>query len=268
MRGVRVGEQYAVELSVGSRRRATVSSKAGRRGYWVVEWCDGKREEVSSQQMVSPWSGYEVLLARYEENMAKRLIWEELQARAPCPSCQRPLRGTRPDLAGLAVDVLRRGLHAPVTEGAWEAERGIRLALDAGEFLRHTGEGWVTADAGAEALRQHGEDLDWSACHADALDVHERTASWRMAGGPVRCGFCCPPPPLSPEQIARVVEILRSGASADRDSPPAPEPPKRTVRVSREQRERLSRLAETRSMRAEQLLDEFLTAAEDAGNLS
>ena len=268
MRGVRVGEQYAVGISVGSRRPATVIARVHRRGYWVVEWPDGEREEVSSYQMVSLWADYEAVLARYEENMAKRLTWEQLQASAPCPGCQRPLRGTRPDLVGLAVDVLRRGLHAPVTEGAWEAERGIRLALDAGEFLRHTGEGWVTTDAGAEALRQHDEDLDWSACHADALDVHERTASWRIAGGPVHCGFCCPPPPLSPEQIARVVENLRSGASADRNPPSAPEPPKRTLRVSKEQRERLSRLAETRSMRAEQLLDELLTAAEDAGNLS
>jgi predicted transcriptional regulator len=39
------------------------------------------------------------------------------------------------------------------------------------------------------------------------------------------------------------------------------------VRISKEQRERLSKLAETRGMRAEQVLDELLAAAEDGGDL-
>lgn len=214
-------------------------ASAGRRSYWMVEWPDGGREEISSHQMVSVWADYEVVLARYEENIAKRLTWEQLQADTACPGCQRPLRGTHPALVGLAVEVLRQGLQAPVSEDTWEGERGIRLALGAGDLLRHTGEGWVTIDAGVEALRQHDEDTDWPACHADALDIHERAASWRIAGGPTHCGFCCPPPPLSPERIARVAEILRSVARTDREPIPAPDPPKRTVRVSKEQRERL-----------------------------
>ena len=266
VRSVRVGERYAVGTAVGSRRPAAVIARTDRRGHWTVEWPNGEREEISSHQMVSVWADYEVALARYEENMAKRLTWKQLQAGAACPGCQRPLRGTHRDLAGLAVDVLRRGLQAPVSGDTWEAERGISLALAAGELLRHTGEGWVTTDVGCEALRQHDEDADWRACHTDALDIHERAASWRIAGGPTHCGFCCPPPPLSPEQIARIAELLRSAARTERESLPAPHPPKRTVRVSKEQRERLSRLAEARGMRAEQVLDELLAAAEDAGD--
>lgn len=268
MKGVRVGEQYAVGVSVGSHRPATVIASAARRSYWVVEWPDGGREEISSHQMVSVWTDYEVVLTRYKENMGKRLTWEQLQADAACPGCQRPLRGPHLALVGLALDVLRQGLQAPVSEDTWEAGRGIRLALGAGDLLRHTGEGWVTTDAGVEALRQHDEDADWLACHADALDVHERAASWGIAGGPTHCGFCCPPPPLRPEQIARVVEILRSAARTTREPLPAPDPPKRTVRVSKEQRERLSRLAATRGTDAEQILDQLLAAAEDAGNPS
>lgn len=268
VRGVRVGEQYAVGISVGSRRPATVIASADRRSYWVVEWPDGGREEISSHQMVSVWTDYEVVLARYEQNMAKRLTWEQLQADAACPGCQRPLRDRHPALVGLAVDVLRQGLEAPVSEDTWEAEHGIRMALGGGALLRPAGEGWVTADAGVEALRQHDEDADWLACHADALDVHERAASWRIAGGPTHCGFCCPPPPLSPEQIARVAEILRSAPRTEREPLPAPDLAKRTVRVSKEQRERLSALAETRGMHAEQVLDQLLAAAEDTGDPS
>jgi hypothetical protein len=262
MKGVAVGQPYAVGTTLSSRKRATVVSKSGRRGYWSVEWADGGREEVSSHQMVSLWADHEVVLARYKENMAKRLTWEQLQGGASCPGCQRPLRDSRPHRFGLAVEVLRRGVREPVAGSTREAERGIELALGAGELLRNTGDGWVTTAAGAEGLRLHVEDTNWAAHHADALDMHERAGSWRLEHGPIHCGFCCPPPPLSPEQSARVLELLRSTRRQGRGAPPATEPPMPTVKVSREQRERLSRLGEARGVRAEQVLEELLTAAE------
>jgi hypothetical protein len=216
VKGVVVGERYAVGISVASRKPATVISKSGRRGYWLVEWPDGEQGEISSHQMVSPWADHAVLLVRYQDNMAKRLTWEQLQAGARCPGCQRPIRGTRPDLTGLAVEVLRQGLREPVAETTWEAERGIHLATDVGEFMRRTDQGWVTTGAGAVALRLHDEDEQWAARHADELDLHEGSSGWRIAGGPAHCGFCCPPPPLSPEQIARIAAILRSGTGGGR----------------------------------------------------
>jgi hypothetical protein len=46
--------------------------------------------------------------------------------------------------------------------------------------------------------------------------------SWTAGGGPIHCSRCCPPPPLSPEQIAQISRIL---------NPPAPAPvPQATVR--------------------------------------
>ena len=38
---------------------------------------------------------------------------------------------------------------------------------------------------------------------------------WTAGGGPVHCSRCCPPPPLSPEQITRIRAIL---------NPPQPAP--------------------------------------------
>jgi len=46
--------------------------------------------------------------------------------------------------------------------------------------------------------------------------------SWTAGGGPIHCSRCCPPPPLSPEQIAHISRIL---------NPPPPAPlPHATVR--------------------------------------
>ena len=33
-------------------------------------------------------------------------------------------------------------------------------------------------------------------------------SSWTAGGGPIHCSRCCPPPPLSPEQIAQISRIL------------------------------------------------------------
>jgi hypothetical protein len=42
-------------------------------------------------------------------------------------------------------------------------------------------------------------------------------SSWTAGGGPIHCSRCCPPPPLSPEQIAHINRILNP-------PPPAPLP--------------------------------------------
>jgi hypothetical protein len=41
--------------------------------------------------------------------------------------------------------------------------------------------------------------------------------SWTVGSGPIHCSRCCPPPPLSPEQIAQISRILNP-------LPPAPLP--------------------------------------------
>ena len=45
----------------------------------------------------------------------------------------------------------------------------------------------------------------------------EHGFSWTAGGGPIHCSRCCPPPPLSPEQIAHISRILNP-------LPPAPLP--------------------------------------------
>ena len=36
----------------------------------------------------------------------------------------------------------------------------------------------------------------------------DHALSWMAGGGPIHCSRCCPPPPLSPEQIAQISRIL------------------------------------------------------------
>jgi hypothetical protein len=39
-------------------------------------------------------------------------------------------------------------------------------------------------------------------------------SSWRVDGDPLHCSRCCPPPPLSPEQITRILAILNPPSHA------------------------------------------------------
>jgi hypothetical protein len=110
------------------------------------------------------------------------------------------------------------------------------------------------ADLGSIGLRTRGVEPDYKAVHAlDQLwsgggacdrndcepwtDYRERWkpideefrlrhpqhgSSWTAGGGPIHCSRCCPPPPLSPEQIAQISRIV---------NPPPPAPlPHATVR--------------------------------------
>jgi hypothetical protein len=74
---------------------------------------------------------------------------------------------------------------------------------------------------GDETSRDEGE--PWTAYRErmkpieDAFQIRHsgHGSSWTAGGGPIHCRSCCPPPPLSPEQIAQIRRIL---------NPPQPEP--------------------------------------------
>jgi hypothetical protein len=60
------------------------------------------------------------------------------------------------------------------------------------------------------------EEHDWRTRHGDCHAVRHG-----FAYGPTHCGRCCAPPPMSPEQIQRVVAIMQ---------PYFPAPPTKTRR--------------------------------------
>lgn len=53
------------------------------------------------------------------------------------------------------------------------------------------------------------EDLDWLRAHrAQHPEIHAHAHA--VDNGPLHCGLCCPPPPLTPSQVARIAAILRA----------------------------------------------------------
>jgi|GEM_PF-1440208 broad specificity phosphatase PhoE len=80
-----------------------------------------------------------------------------------------------------------------------------------GETSQRDGESWVEY---RERMKPIEEEL--------RLRHPQHGSSWTAGGGPIHCSRCCPPPPLSPEQIAQISRIL---------NPPPPAPlPHATVR--------------------------------------
>lgn len=117
----------------------------------------------------------EALLAEdaYERDEAKRLEWQT--------------NGTRLTREELEAGVACRGCGFPIVDrlGSWPA----LSQLTPEERMEHD-----AADADYKA--RHGN------CHAHR---------WTMSGSWMQhCGFCCPPPPLSREQIESVSRLLSS----------------------------------------------------------
>lgn len=87
--------------------------------------------------------------------------------------------------------------------------------LQAGELCRGCGrplideEPWTFRGTmhftDAERLRYDAEGARYKAAHGGC-----RAHRWSMQGSlTTHCGRCCPPPPLSPDQIARLRVLLR-----------------------------------------------------------
>ena len=89
--------------------------------------------------------------------------------------------------------------------------QGCGQPILGGETSQRDGESWVEY---RERMKPIEEEF--------RLRHPQHGSSWRGEGGPIHCSRCCPPPPLSPEQIAQISRIL---------NPPPPAPlPHATVR--------------------------------------
>jgi len=81
--------------------------------------------------------------------------------------------------------------------------QGCGQPILGGETSQRDGESWVEY---RERIRPIEEEF--------RLRHPQHGSSWTAGGGPIHCSRCCPPPPLSPEQIAQISRILRPSAAA------------------------------------------------------
>jgi hypothetical protein len=83
------------------------------KGWITVRRDDGEQERIRTDALRGP---FDEVQRQYQEREAHaghpqaiRLDWEQFRAGEPCPGCGRPYRGSRPDLPGLALQVLATG---------------------------------------------------------------------------------------------------------------------------------------------------------------
>jgi hypothetical protein len=136
--------------------------------------------------------------------MVERMTRASFEAGEPCPGCGVALQGQIVDLCQMEIDALESMRRGPIDPTGLFAShvanlRAERLVHDVGAQLAITQLGRRALTAlrrdGERYTKQHGQ------CGAGRQ---------RIAGGPLHCMKCCPPPPLSDSQIAQIATILRS----------------------------------------------------------
>ncbi len=191
---LKVGGEYARwrEWSMNPPERLVLLELQGK-GWVMVRRDDGQQERIRTTDLAGPFDvvqrQYETRKAEHQRTMELRLTWEQFRAGEPCPGCGRPYRGFRVDLPGLAIQLLDAG-----------AESGTLVpALSLGAAPLHARMvGFAITDRGRSVLVDRREDEAVLAGHRGCHAIRHG-----VAGGPVHCGQCCPPPPLSPEVLAK-----------------------------------------------------------------
>ncbi len=121
------------------------------------------------------------------------------------------------------------------TEHKWQRDGIPPLSYEeflAGEACRGCG-ALLVDDRGPRPATLHlteetrpfweAEDTRFEALHPDC-----HAGRWTLSpGGPAHCNDCCPPPPMSPEQVRRIASLLRDPPTA-LPARPIPEPAKRS----------------------------------------
>jgi hypothetical protein len=266
---LKVGEEYARwrEWSMDAPERLVLLELQGK-GWVMVRRDDGERERIRTTDLAGPFDAvqrqYEARKAEHQRMMELRLTWEQFSAGEPCPGCGRPYRGSRVELPGLAVQLLEAGEESGMVDPlSIEAEplraRMVEELLTAGS-VKQTPNGLVITGRGRGVLADRREDKTFLTRHRDC-HAHRHG----VAGGPVHCGHCCPPPPLSPEVLAKIAVLLRPTPAAlkpGRGVAPAAVPtPRPRLRLTDDQQRLLETTANRRGMPVKEALTALLTEA-------
>jgi hypothetical protein len=263
-----VGGEYARwrEWSMDAPERLVLLELQGK-GWVMVRREDGEQERIRTTDLAGP---FDVVQRRHEQRQAEhqrmmelRLTWEQLSAGEPCPGCGRPYRGSRVDLPGLAIQLLEAGEDSGILDPdlSIEAEplraRMVDQLLTAG-CAEQTPNGLVMTERGRGVLVDQREDEAFLAGHRDCHAIRHS-----VAGGPVHCGHCCPPPPLSPEQAAKIAVLLGPALTKPataRNGALAAVPTRRPrLRLTDEQQQLLETAANRRGMSVKAALTALLT---------
>jgi hypothetical protein len=237
----------------------------------MVRRDDGQQERIRTTDLAGPFDvvqrQYETRKAEHQRTMELRLAWEQFRAGEPCPGCGRPYRGSRVDLPGLAVQLLDAGAESGTLDPALSMAAGPQYArmveqLLAAGCVEQTPSALVITERGRSVLVDRREDEAFLAGHRDCHAIRHG-----VAGGPVHCGHCCPPPPLSPEVLAKLAILLRPMLAEPRparDVAPAAVPTRRPqLRLTDEQQRLLETTANRRGMSVKAALTALLTEAAD-----
>jgi hypothetical protein len=241
------------------------------KGWVTVRRDDGEQERIRTTDLAG---SFDEVQRRHQERKAEhqrlaelRLIWEQFSAGEPCPGCGRPYQGSRIDVPGPAVQLLEAGQASRTLDAALSIESESARARMVEQLLtaacvEQTPRGLVITERGRSVLADHHADEAFLSEHRDC-HAHRH----RVSGGPVHCGRCCPPPPLSPVQVAQPA-VLLGPALAEQRTPrkvataaPAQRP---RLRLTDEQRQLLQTAADRRGASVKEALTALLSeAAED-----
>lgn len=269
---LKVGGEYARwrEWSMDAPERLALLELQGK-GWVMARRDDGEQERIRTTDLAGPFDvvqrQYETRKAEHQRTMELRLTWEQFRAGEPCPGCGRPYRGSRVDLPGLAIQLLDAGAESGTLDPALSMDVGPLYArmveqLLAAGCVEQTPSGLAITDRGRSALVDRREDEAFLVGHRDCHAIRHG-----VAGGPVHCGHCCPPPPLSPEVLAKLAILLRpmlAEPKPARDVAPAAVPTRRPrLRLTDEQQRVLETTANRRGMSVKAALTALLAEAAD-----
>lgn len=221
---ITVGDLYAVDHRIEgerapSRFRETFPQwKARARehlgsGRWAVHVLElDTVVEVRSTAIREPWNDYADRMRRQrtarDEVLSKRLTWEQLQDGMPCPGCGRPYVDDLSRVLDFTNAV--KAVELLLGEGA-VASSGFDSKVYStlvGNALAEEDQGMLVPSPLAEkALRLRREDERWRENHECPQDI-PRLGAHRYGDGPIHCGGCCPPAPLSPQKLDEIARLL------------------------------------------------------------
>ena len=138
--------------------------------------------------------------------MIDQLSRPAFEAGAPCPACGVPWQGSFYDLCLMetaALDAMRADVAEPIDA---LSPRHVANLVALG-LARRDGDGLAITKRGRGALNaMQREEKRFARQHGDC-----RAGRQTIAGGHLHCLTCCPPPPLSATQIAKIATLLRKG---------------------------------------------------------
>jgi hypothetical protein len=136
--------------------------------------------------------------------MVDQLTRAAFEAGEPCPGCGVPWQGSLVDLCMMEVDALELMRAGPIAPADVLFDRHVDNLVALGLVRREDSRLAITSRGRKAAAALRREAKRWTDQHGNC-----RAGRHRIANGPTHCMKCCPPPPLSDQQIQEIAALLR-----------------------------------------------------------